>query len=89
MQTILTAESPARNLLWLYCVFEKNKDIKVCIEVNTPLGRDDEKRTTLEVEKSNHTWGSLQIQEIAPFGLPERKGIDFVSSEAISKIASI
>lgn len=67
----------------------QGENYKICIEVNTPLAGDDEGKTTLDLENSKHSWGNFQMKEVAPFGLPQRKSIDSVTSEAISKIAAI
>ena len=62
---------------------------KVIIEVNTPLGRDDEKRTTIDHGTSADGNFKTGIKEYAPFGFPERKEIDSIGSEVISKVNSI
>lgn len=61
----------------------------VRIEVNTPLGRDDRNRTTID-HGTDQVAPTTQVSvvENAPFGFPERK-IDTMQSESISKIASI
>jgi hypothetical protein len=39
--------------------------LKIAIEVNTPLGRDNEKRTKKQINDC--------MTEFAPFGLPDRE----------------
>jgi hypothetical protein len=63
-----------------------NKEI--LIEVNTPLGRSDERRTTLIHKESSTDNGTSSMKEFAPFGMPERKKDNF-QCEAISKISTI
>ncbi len=61
---------------------------EILIEVNTPLGRSDEIRTTVSHQEISD--GEVTIQTIgkAPFGYPQRK-IDNFQSEGISKIRSV
>ena len=63
-------------------------NINILIEVNTPLGRSDEARTTLSHQTKTKENVTTQIIETAPFGFPQRK-FDNFQCEAISKIASI
>ena len=65
------------------------REQKVLIEVNTPLGRDDEKRTTIDHGSSADGNFKTGIKEHAPFGFPEREDIDSIGSEVISKVNSI
>lgn len=65
-----------------------NKEKKVRIEVNTPLGRDNPKRTTIEHGTTVDGHITTGIKEYAPFGFPEREK-DSIGSEVISKINSI
>lgn len=67
-------------------ITRNNINQKLCIEVNTPLGRDDKNRTII-----NHGTtldGNLKtgVKEYAPFGFPEYEKIDSIGSEAISMI---
>jgi hypothetical protein len=57
-----------------------NDVLRIAIEVNTPLGRDKEERTTNKINDF--------MTEFSPFGLPARE-YDTNQSEVISKIASI
>lgn len=70
-------------------ISRNNINQKVCIEVNTPLGSDDQNRTT--INHGTTVDGNIEtgIKEYAPFGFPERQNIDSIGSEAISKINSI
>lgn len=67
----------------------EGKEYKIKIEVNTPLGRDNPVRTTIDHGRTLDGQFETGIKETAPFGLPERKGIDSIGSEVISKINSI
>ena len=61
---------------------------KVRIEVNTPLGRDNPKRTTIDHGTTVDGRITTGIKEYAPFGFPEREK-DSIGSEVISKVNSI
>ena len=70
-------------------ITRNNINQKVCIEVNTPLGRDDKNRTTIKHETSVNDNIETGIIEYAPFGFPGRPDVDSIGSEVISKINSI
>ena len=70
-------------------IIMNKREIKVCIEVNTPLGRDDPKRTTIDHGTTRSKSISITEKEIAPFGLPQRQDVDSIGSEVLSKLNSI
>lgn len=70
-------------------ITRNNINQKICIEVNTPLGRDNKNRTTINHGTTVHGNIETGIKEYAPFGFPGRSEVDSIGSEAISKINSI